>query len=396
MEENYHYIIIGASQAGLSAAQVLRKKDNHASILILSEEPFLPYKRTRLSKCLNETWKPDSYALFPRSWYYENKLDLMMGSKVVSIDSDKKTLTLRKGKELKYNKLLIATGARPYRLEIPGGEYIYYLRNKKDGEMIQEEMSRNSSALIIGTGVEGMELADQFYNAGKRVSLVSSSSRIMENWLDSYLSDQLLNLTKQKEISCHFSSPVLSLEPVEKGFNVHSCRSHHFAEIVLASTGIRANTELVKNLKICDDRGIVINEHMETGVKDIFAAGDVLSLSENFPHGLWHAAEQQGQIAAENMSGNPLTLDETSYRLKTEILGEFFFSQAYCRWKNLKESPVLLKEDNRYLRVFVQSGKVMAALMANMEKIARPLQKLVQQQVPVKVVEDLAIKALDL
>lgn len=393
MEENYKYIIIGASQAGLSAAQVLRKKDDRASILIVSEESFLPYKRTRLSKCLNETWKPDSYALYPRSWYYKNRLDLMLGAKVVSIDSGSKSLTLRKGKELNYQKLLIATGARPFRLEIPGGEYIYYLRNKKDGELIQNEMSRKNSALIIGTGVEGLELADQFYRAGKRVSLLSSSSRLMEKWVDPFMSNRLLALMKQKNISCHFSCPVQSLEPEEKGYKVHGPKSHHYAEMVLASTGIKANTDLVKKLNICDDYGILVNDHMETRTRDIFAAGDVLSLSKDYPYGLWHAAEHQAQIAAENMTGTAKELDKTSYRLKTDILGEFFFSQAYNRWKDLKESPILFQEENRYLRVFVQSGKVMAALMANMEEITRPLQKLVQQHVSVKEIESLAKKA---
>lgn len=393
MVESYSYIIIGASQAGISAAKVLREKDSDASILLLSEEPYLPYKRTRLTKNLNDHWTPDSFALYPRSWYHKNHLDLMLGSKVVSIDSDAKTLELRKGKKLAYQKLLIATGARPKRLEIPGGEYIYYLRNRKDAEMIQKEMVRNSSVLIIGSGVEGMELADQFDQAGKRISIISSSSRIMENWLDSYLSSHLLEKLRQKQISCNFTCSVVSLEPEETGFKVHSCKSHHYAEMVLASTGITANADLVKKWDICKDDGIVVDERMETRCKDIYAAGDVLYLEDDYPNGLWHAAEKQGTIAAENMSGGNHILDKTTYRLKTEIFDQFYFSQAYRQWKDLEESPVILKDKNRYLRVFIQSGRVMAALMANMKEIAKPLQKMVQEQVCVKEIEDLAMKS---
>jgi len=382
MIDQYKYVIIGASRAGLTAAETLRANDNNGSILVISEEAVLPYKRTDLSKHINDELKDSSFLLYPKSWYSKNRIDLFKNSKVLSINPEKYFICLKKGQKIGYEKVLIATGARPRRLEIPGGEYIYYLRNRKDLELIQNEMHKVSSILVIGGGVEGVELADQFHQAKKRVTLLTSSERLMENWLDDRMSAYLADIMKKKGIMLFLDRLVSSLEPEGKGFNVHCKNSHHYSEMVVASTGILPQPGPAEELGLCGERGILVNSYMETTQKNIYAAGDVLELPENFCHGLWHAAEYQGRIAALNMCGREEKLDTRSYRLKTQVFDSFIYSQNYKQARLLKTQPVIIDNQNQYLRLLINENETTGALMFNLQEKAKLLQASIHEKRP--------------
>jgi len=377
----YNYIIIGASQAGLTAAKTLREEDSLGSILVISEEKYLPYKRTKLSKSLNQKAKKDAFALYPKSWYKENRIELLTGDRVESIDPEKYSLSLKCGRNLEYRKLLIATGARPRRLEIPGGEYIFYLRNRKDLELIQKAMDKASSLLVIGGGVEGIELADQFIKAGKRVTLVTAGSRLMENWLDAPMAEYLEQAMKEAGVNIYFNSPVTSLEPEKGGFQLLCGKDYHYAEMVVASTGINTNKDLIQKTLHCGEKGIQVNLRMETSHTDIYAAGDVLELPSEYSQGLWHAAQLQGEVAAMNMAGVHRELDTRSFRLKCEVFGCYLYSQNYNRCKNISSERFIHRGD-RYLRLFIKDDQTIGALMYNIPEKARELQHMVQQMLP--------------
>jgi NAD(P)H-nitrite reductase large subunit len=382
--DTYDYIIIGASKAGLTAAETLRENCPGASLLLINGEDRLPYKRTELTKKLAAGFEKEDFALYPESWYGENR--------IVRVDSPVRVLNLPArevitdgGETFNAIKILIATGVIPRKIGIPGEEHIHHLRQAKETEEIRRMLRESGSTLVIGQGVEGVEIAEQMILSGQRVTSLSSSTRLMNRWLDSFLSERLARLLTKKGVTLLFDRKVNSLEMGEMAL-LHtespSGAESLEADLVLASIGVEADAAILdtpEGRRISSPRGIRCNRYMETEWPGVFAAGDVVDVPEGWATGLWHSAEHQGRTAALNMAGIPTEWTNLPVRLKCEVFGDFYFSMAYdlCLKEQSVSESILIQDDFRYLNVFFKKNRAIGALMQGMKPFAKPLARLV-------------------
>ncbi|MDC7233076.1 MAG: FAD-dependent oxidoreductase [Spirochaetales bacterium] len=364
----YEFVIIGASKAGLSAAETLRERNPDARILLINGEDRYPYKRTHLTKKMAAGFGKEDFALQKPGWYAEQGIDLLNGITVSSVFPDSRELVCSDGSRYGWGKLLLATGAVPFHPDIPGWEHVHHLRTAEDTERIRNLLESCKRVTVLGLGVEAVEIAEQCCRMGLDVVLAGRDSRIMERWLDETLSAKLLGLLKQEGIDCRLSQNISKLSRQGSVYTVFSDGELMETDLILASTGIRGNPSLALPLGIYGDRGILCNLRLETGLPDIYAAGDAVESLPGWPRGLWHWAEYQGRTAALNMSGESESLENRATRLKCEPFGKFYFSMALQDLREDDKGTVYSDSEEVYLKIFERQGRSVAALMEGLSK----------------------------
>jgi len=367
MNKNYNYIIIGACRAGLTAAVTLREIRPEASILVINGEDRMPYKRTDLTKNLASGFTREEFSLYEEGWYEENNIRLL-SDKVVDIDPEAKILNTRDGQSLEWGSLLLATGAVPVTLSLPGCEWLFHLRTAADAEFIRGRLTGKKRVIILGQGVEGVELAEQCRLMGHHVTITGRDSRLMQRWLDEEQSRRLLALMESRGVQFSFNQ---HMEEVRKEENVIKLKSREetlTGDLILSSTGIVGNPDLAQAMGIYGRTGILINEFNETALPGIFAAGDAVQFPEGWPRGLWHWAEYQGSVAALNMGGIQTKLVHSPTRLKCEPFGEFYYSMSLQLAIDNDQSTVYRNDSELYLRIFSRQNRSIAALMTGLGK----------------------------
>jgi NAD(P)H-nitrite reductase large subunit len=310
METKYKYLIIGGGIAGTTAAETIRNTDKESNIAIVSDEPRL-YSRIMLSKPNFFLGKVpfDSIWLKKPEWYEENKIDFLENAVAEKLDTQNKTITLRDGRVLQYEKLLLATGGESRKWPITGSDKkgICYLRDLNEGQELMEQMKTTKKAVVIGSGFVSFEMCDILRLAGIEVTLVmrepyfwfplldNESAKIIETALEK----GGVKIFREMEVS-----EILGQEKIEgvilKNNEKIDC------ELAVVGIGLVNNLDWIKNAGIEINRGILANEYLETNVPDIYTAGDVaefndLVLGERVQLGNWMNAQMQGRTVANNM-----------------------------------------------------------------------------------------------
>jgi NAD(P)H-nitrite reductase large subunit len=386
--KEFDHIIVGASQAGLTAAQTLRENRPQESLLIINGEDRLPYKRTELTKKLAAGFEREEFTLFPPSWYEEQKIQ-RIDSPALSLDPTEKKILLSSGETVKGRKILLATGALPLIPDIPGSKEILHLRAAYETEEIRKRLLKADSVLIIGQGVEGVEMAEQCRLMGLDVVSTSTSNRLMNRWLDEELSNRLEKLLISQGIKIRYKEKPIDLSRKKENFYLtlagNGKREILESQIVLASTGITGCISLLTPHNtdgLLGPRGVLTDKYMQTLFPGIYAAGDMVQMPPGWASGLWHSAQKQGYTAALNMAGIITERQNTPVRLKCEVFGAFFFSMAYDRVLGEPSGSLnewILNREDSYVRVFFKEGKALGALMEGLKVKAKELASLVEK-----------------
>lgn len=304
------YVILGASAAGINAAKVLRKLDPQGSITVVSQDDKI-YSRCMLHHVISNHRTVESINFVDEDFMEKNNITWMKNNKVKKLDTENKIVCLEK-KEISYDKLLIATGAKsfvPPIKNIKEGKNIYSLRDIEDVINIKEKIKDSKKVAIIGAGLIGIDILTSLLDRGDlEVSLIYPNDYILDLQLDEYSAKVYENKFIEMGAKLYPSLPVNQIildennnvKGVELGDNtVVEC------ELLIVATGVRPNTEIVANTNIEDNRGIVINEKCETTVKNVYAAGDVVG-----KNAIWPLAVKQGIVAAYNMVGFEKIIDD--------------------------------------------------------------------------------------
>lgn len=299
-------VIIGASGAGMGAAVEIRKRNPYCSLTIISKESVKGYYRPQLTKMLsNEKVSIESMTIKDDKWYEENNVNLMLDKIVTKIDSANKKIVLNDGKEIEYTKLIIASGAESFVLPFPGKdkEGVFTLRYVTDEKAIREYAKGKKTAAIIGGGVLGLEAANELKNMGLNVTVIEMVDRILPRQLDSDASKILEEAVKNAGVN--FKKNVSTKEIIgdnsvtgillDNGETVE-------ADVVVISTGVRANSSIAEGNNIEIKKAIVVNEKMETTAPDIYACGDCAEYN-GINYALWSEAIEQGKVAGINAAG---------------------------------------------------------------------------------------------
>ncbi|HEY4478442.1 MAG TPA: FAD-dependent oxidoreductase [Candidatus Paceibacterota bacterium] len=314
MAESYKYLIIGGGASGTTAGETIRQKDSESSIAIVSDEAHALYSRVMLSKpnFFLEKIPFDQIFLKGDEWYKKNKITFINNETTISLDKANKVVTLSSGKKVSYEKLLVATGVRARPWNVPGADKkgVYSLRTLEDGKAIIDAIKTAKTAICIGGGFIGFEMADLMKLAGLDTTMLLRESYFWEPTLDRASGDMIEKALEKTGIIIKKNAEVAE---VIGGNNVEGVilkdGTKMQCEIVIAGIGvIPASLDWLKEAGININKGIIANEYLETDTPNIWTAGDIaeykdIILEESIQLGNWVNAREQGRIAALNMVG---------------------------------------------------------------------------------------------
>jgi NADPH-dependent 2,4-dienoyl-CoA reductase/sulfur reductase-like enzyme/nitrite reductase/ring-hydroxylating ferredoxin subunit len=318
-------VIVGGGAAGFAAAEMLRRQDWRGNIVMLSSDAASPVDRPNLSKdylagSAPEEWVP----LRPDNYYEEEKIDLRLGAEVSEIDTLARHVVTRAGDKVSYDRLLLATGAEPVRLPMPGADlpHVHTLRSLADSRAIIAAAENAKCAVVIGASFIGLEVAASLRARNIEVHVVAPEKRPMERVLGPEMGDFVRALHEEKGVVFHLEDTVAKVE--EHGATLKSGGVLE-ADLVVLGVGVRPRLALAERAGLVVDRGgVVVNEYLETSAAGIYAAGDIARWPD--PHSgekirveHWVVAQRQGQTAALNMLGLRQKFDAVP----------FFWSQHY-------------------------------------------------------------------
>lgn len=301
------FVIIGGGIAALSAAQAIRKRNQTAAVLMLTEEEFRPYFRPALSDLLSEDLPENRLYVFDQQWYQDNRVELKTGVRVDSIDLKSRQVKTADGRSYDYNKLIVANGARSNVPPFPGTEYqgVYTMRSLKDALVLKEAIKKSRRAVVVGGGVLGLEAVWEMVSAGLEVTVVEYNARIMPRQLDENASARLEQIMRDKGVKLHLGAATAEILGENGQANAVKLQDGTIlpADLVLLSTGVKPNVELASAAGLEVAQGIVVDQQMRTSANDVFAAGDVAQYGERLI-GLWPVSMEMGRVAGAAAAGD--------------------------------------------------------------------------------------------
>ncbi|HEV8237262.1 MAG TPA: FAD-dependent oxidoreductase, partial [Gemmatimonadaceae bacterium] len=300
-------VIVGAGAAGSAAAEMLRRCGFNGRVTIVDNDVGSPYDRPNLSKDYLAGNAPEDWIpLRPEGFYAEHKIDIVRG-RATRLDAKSKTLDVEGHGAISYDALLLATGAEPVRLKMPGDDQpqVHYLRSLVDSRAIIAAAKDAKRAVVIGSSFIGLEVAASLRARNVDVHVVAPEQIPLERVLGDYLGRYVRSLHEEKGVTFHLGHTV---QRVERGGVVLDDGTRLAGDLVVVGVGVRPRLDLAESGGLATDRGVVVNEFLETSAPGIYAAGDIARWPD--PHSgerirveHWVVAQRQGQVAARNILG---------------------------------------------------------------------------------------------
>lgn len=362
--EKVKYLIIGNGIAGLAAAREIRKNDKLGSITMISSEEYLTYYRLRLTKSLSKDTNPEDLVINSQSWYEDRNIKVILSKIVERLDTRDNIIVLDDSSIIKYDKLLIATGAKPFIPPIHGKfkEGVFALRTLKDLNYIKKYLLNTERVLIIGGGLLGLEAAWSLKELGKKVSIVEFAPYLLPRQLDKELGEKLAEKLEAHGMRVYLPNTAEEIIGDTKATGIIVNNGEIIkSDAILISSGIRPNLDLVRDTDIIFDKGIKVDSHLQTNIENIYAAGDAVEVN-NMVIGLWTTSNEQGRIAGSNMTGNNEKYIHPKL-FSTLSIGDIeIFSvgniQDYDHIYEHKDA----NKDNHH-KLFVKDGKITGAIL---------------------------------
>jgi NADPH-dependent 2,4-dienoyl-CoA reductase/sulfur reductase-like enzyme/nitrite reductase/ring-hydroxylating ferredoxin subunit len=317
-------VIVGGGAAGFAAAEMLRRQRYEGSIVVLSDDAAPPVDRPNLSKDYLAGTAPEAWVpLRDDGFYADQRIELRLDTAVTAIEPTARTVTLGDGTTIAYDRLLLATGAEPVRLSLPGVDlpHVHTLRTLADSRAIIAQAQSAKSAVVMGASFIGLEVAASLRARGVDVHVVAPDKRPMERVLGAQLGDFVRALHEAHGVVFHLGQTATAIEVDRVTLSGGETIA---ATLVVAGVGVRPRLTLAQAAGLAIDRGVTVDEYLETSAPGVYAAGDIArwpdrhsGASIRVEH--WVVAQRQGQVAALNMLGAKQRFDAVP----------FFWSQHY-------------------------------------------------------------------
>jgi 3-phenylpropionate/trans-cinnamate dioxygenase ferredoxin reductase subunit len=382
------FVVVGASLCGATAAVTLREEGFDGRLLLIGAEPELPYERPPLSKQYLRGERPlEGFLVRPREFYEEREIELRLGVAATGIDPREPAVELSGGERVPCDRVLVATGGRNRRPQIPGLdlEGVYDLRTLTDADRIRAEIAPGRRAVVVGMGFIGSEVAASLRMLGLDVVAIEAFSVPLEHALGEEIGRTLAELHAEHGVETVFGDGVAAFEGAGRVRRVVTAAGREIeCDFAVAGLGIEPATDAVAGAGVALDDGILVDELCRTNVEGVYAAGDVA----NHYHPLfgrhvrvehWLNAIEQGAAAARSMLGKGEPYDHLHWFWSDQYDTNLQYAGFHAGWDELVVRGRL--EERRFVAFYLERGVVRAVIALNQGREVRRAQPLIRGRV---------------
>ena len=357
------YVILGAGAAGITAAKTIRKADREGKITVISTDTQV-HSRCMLHKYLSHERDAAGISFIDPDFFEKNQIIWLPGKTVNRLDTQGKKVYTDQGDEISYDRLLIATGAESFIPPVGNlreAENVFGLRHLRDAQAIDELAKDAENIVIIGSGLVGLDAAYGLMETGKKVSIVEMADQILPVQLDKTAAFEYQKRFEKAGAVFYLgrkaADTVMGEDKIIREIILDNGEKLP-CDLIIVAAGVRCAVAGMEGEGIVIDRGIKVDDYLQTGAEGVYAAGDVTGLS-----GIWPNAQKQGETAALNMCGSHVEYTDR-YAIKNTI--NFFGLVSMCVGVILPQEGdvVIAREDSRnYKRVVLRDGKAVGVLL---------------------------------
>jgi len=384
------FVIVGGGMAGAKAAETLREEGFDGRIVLIGAESLRPYERPPLSKdYLRGETEQEKVHVHSEAYYGEHDIDLRLGREVSRLDTGSREATLDDGETLRYDRLLLATGAEPRRLPIPGADLdgVLYLRTVPDSDRIRERLDRGGSLVVVGAGWIGAEVAASARQRGMEVTIVEPMSVPLERVLGPEMGAFYRDVHADQGVRLLLGTGV---EGFEGGTAVERVRTNDGqtldCDAVVVGVGVKPRTALAEAAGLAMGDGVLADELLQTSAEGVFAAGDVVSAQHPFygqrirvEH--WANALEQGPAAARNMLGAGAPYDKLPYFFSDQYDVGMEYAGYATSWDRVVVRGDLAGRE--FIAFWLAGNRVLAGMNVNVWDVTDTIQRLIRERVAI-------------
>jgi flavorubredoxin/NADPH-dependent 2,4-dienoyl-CoA reductase/sulfur reductase-like enzyme len=379
---NKSLLVLGGGIAGLSAAKAFRDRDQTASITILTNEEVLPYNRPMLTKNMFASQLGDLIGVYDSDWYEENRIEVKTKQTIVSLDPGAKRVQFSDGSSIGYDTCIYTLGSRSFVPPFPGSglQNVFSVRSLADVQAIQKAVSKAHKAVVIGGGVLGLEAAWELKKEKLDVTVVETLPALLVGKIAPNASQMIQSICEKSGVRVIVGAKVEGIQGSDSVTGVILAGDTVLdADLVIVSTGVRANIDVAQKAGIEVGRSLVVDAHMQTNLPDIYAAGDCAAyLSVSYC--LWSEASAMGNVAGANAAGDPLVYEREVPAVTLSAMGTDLYAIGDNGSDPAKKYKTASFQDDSKQSIatyfFVNNRLVGATLLGDTSKLAT-----VQQQV---------------
>ncbi|MFQ5866448.1 MAG: NAD(P)/FAD-dependent oxidoreductase [bacterium] len=395
------YVIIGNSVAGIAAIEAIRERDKISPLTVISKEPYLTYSRPLMSYFLEGKVKLEKMYYREKQFYQENNVELILGQEVTKVLPKEKSIVLANKKKISYTKLLIACGGKPIVPAIKGvdKDNVFTFTTWDEVNRLAKAIKKAKKAVVIGGGMIGLKAAESLSNAGLKVTIIELADRVLSTVLDKEGASIVHRHLKENKVELITRSTAEKIAGINKKVEgvilksaVHADRQDKRikADLVVVAIGVIPNLDLARETEIRINKGILVNEFVQTNIENIYAAGDVAEAydflyRQNRPIPIWPLAYEQGEIAGANMAGEMVAYQGGLVLNSIEVFNLPIITAGISAVKE-DMYEILVKfepEKKTYKRIVIQKGKINGSILINDIERAGIITGLIKDQLDV-------------
>jgi len=360
-------VIVGNGMAAARLVDELAKTSlGRYAVAVIGEEPRLAYNRVLLSSVLAGETGSHEIELRPADWWRHRGVTVRYGYRVSEIDTGRRELKIEGEESMEYSKLVLAVGSTPLRLNVPGADLagVHTFRDTRDVDLLLTLAAAKKRVVVVGGGLLGLEAAYGLAKAGAPVTLLHLMDRLMERQLDAPAADLLKTLVERKGIRILLNASTARIHGEGHVEGVELADGSRIeADAVIFAAGIRPNIALAKDAGIAVNRGIVVNDEMQTGSPDIYALGECAE-HRGTCYGLVEPAYEQARVLARHLSGRPAAYQGSVVSTNLKVSGVSVFSAGDFMGGEGSENLVLSdRRRGTYKKLVIADGRLTGAVL---------------------------------
>lgn len=393
------YVIVGGSATGIGAIEAIREIDSTGGITLISEEACPYYSRPMISDFVSGKADFNKMKCREDTFWKKNNVSAIVGQKAIDIDLLEKQVTLERDGSIKYEKLLIATGGKPFIPKIKGDDKIgvYSFTTLSDAALLESEIKQSKSVIVVGGGLIGVSVTEALVNRGLKVTMVELKDYILSLILDNKSSEMIQKQIEEAGVTILTGQTIKEIigKPDNEnlvGGAILTTGNQINCDLIIIAIGVIPRIDITNNTNLKTNRGILVNRRMQTNIVDVYAGGDVAEaydflFEENRLLPLWPLAYQEGKVAGYNMAGKKVIYSGGTAMSSLKYFNMPIISFGITNPKEIKdfeELTTVIPEKKIYKKILLKNNRIVGLTFINEIKKAGIFFRLLKKAVNVK------------